>query len=102
VNVLLITLNIMKNHGINIVIVNHGSVIIQISLLIFVNYKEIFNAWTTVIIVLMRIAVIGVLKITIIMVITVNTKILLLYAWMVVILVMTFILVINVLLDILN
>jgi predicted membrane chloride channel (bestrophin family) len=78
VNVLLDTLNFIKNHGINIVIVKHGSVINQISLLIVVNY--LFNAWTTVIIVLMRLAVISVLKISILMVMTVNTKILLLYA----------------------
>jgi hypothetical protein len=98
VNVLLKTLNIMKNHGINIVIVNHGSVIQQIMLLINVN--NLLTALTTVITVLMSKAVTIVLKITIIMVITVNTKILLLYACQVVILVLMLLLVTNVLLDI--
>jgi hypothetical protein len=86
VNVLLKTLNSMNNHGINIVIVNHGSVLHQIILLVIVLY--LLNAWITVIIVLMSIVVIIVLLITIGMVNNVNTKILLLYAWITVFLVL--------------
>jgi len=100
VNVLLKTLNSMNNHGIDIVIVNTGSVMNLITLQIVVNY--LFNAWTTVKFVLMRLAVICVLMTTIIMVIIVNTKILtILYAWKVVILVilLVLLLVINVLSD---
>jgi len=98
VNVLLQTLNSMKIHGINIVIVNHGTVIHQIMLLVIVLY--LLNVWTTVGIVLMRIVVISVNKITTGMVLTVNTKILLLYAWITVFLVLQPLNVIYVLLDI--
>jgi len=86
VNVLLKTLNFMNNLGINIVIANLGLVIHQIILLVIVLY--LFNALITVIIVLMRLVVIIVLMITFGMVLTVNTKILLLYAWRTVILVL--------------
>jgi hypothetical protein len=98
VNVLLKTLNTMKNHGINTVIVNHGSVMNQIILLVIVLY--LLNAWTTVGIVLMSKVVISVNKITTGMVLTVNTKILLLYAWITVFLVLQPLIVIYVLLDI--
>jgi len=98
VNVLLQTLNSMKIHGINIVIVNHGTVIHQIMLLVIVLY--LLNAWTTVCIVLMSKVVISVNKITTGMVLTVNTKILLLYAWITVFLVLPPLSVIYVLLDI--
>jgi len=61
-NVLLETLNSMNNHGINIVIVNHGMVIIQIILIIFVlNKLVLLNAWNSVTLVLMLILVINVL-----------------------------------------
>lgn len=97
VNVLLQTLITMKHHGINIVIVNHGSVIHQITQQIVVIY--LLHACQTVLIVLIQLAVIIVSKTTSLMVLIVNGKILLLYAQIGVILVLLLIGVTNVLLD---